>query len=130
MKQRHSDVFDGLSRSKLQAQSVAARKKDVEARLANLDAEKIQIADEWKLRAIEHGKSIQEGSVRVVAQMRSEAAQNKKALEVSLQGDILRTFRKNVLTQAESKIKQALNADVHTRVNQNFIQEAGKGASA
>ena len=130
MKHRHHVIFDGLNRSKLQAANAAERKKEVEAKLANLDALKAEISAEWKLRSIAQGKAIQESSARVVAQMRKEADQNKKALEVSLQEDILRGFRRNVLVQVEAKVKQALTSEIHTKLNQDFAKEVSAGVSA
>ena len=129
MKKRHYDVFEGLNRSKVQAANAAQKKNEVEAKLANLDAEKASIIAEWKQLQAQQTAAARESSVRVVAQMRKEAEQNKKALGDSLQGDILRSFKRNVIAQAESKIKQALNAETHAQLNQNFTKEVGVNAS-
>ena len=127
---RHKSVFEGLNRSKLQAAAAAQRKQEVEAKLANLDTEKVKITNEWIERQIQQVAAIRESSVRVIAQMHKEAEQNKSALEVSLRADMLRNFKRNVIAQAEAKIVQALNADTHSKVNQNFIHDVSIGASA
>ena len=124
IKKRHEEVFEGLNRSKVQAQTVAQRKKEIEAKIKNLDAEKAQIAAEWKQREVDQSRSIKEGSLRVVTQMRQEFEQNKKALELTLLEESLRSFRRNVVAQAEMKIKQALNPALHGKINQEFIKEA------
>ncbi len=130
VKTRHREVFEGLNRAKAQAASVAQRKAEIEAKLKNLDAERAAIAAEWKQRGSEQAKAIQEGSVRVVAQMRKEFEQNKAALAVTLQGEMLRVFRRNVISQAEAKIKQALNPEMHHKLNQQFVAEAAIEVSA
>jgi F0F1-type ATP synthase membrane subunit b/b' len=130
MTNRHRDVFEGLNRSKVQAANAAQKQKEVEAKLANLDAEKVTIAGEWKERQAQQTVALHESSARVIAQMRKELEQNKHALEVSLQGDMLKNFKRNVIAQAEVKIKAALNPETHAKLNQEFTQEVGKGASA
>jgi F0F1-type ATP synthase membrane subunit b/b' len=127
MQKRHSDVFDGLNRSKIQAAAAATKQKEVEKKLLNLDAERIIIAQEWKQRETQQIAALHESSARVVAQMRKESDQNKKSLEVSLEADILRNFKRNVIAQAETKIKSALNSETHAKLNQSFTQELGSG---
>jgi F0F1-type ATP synthase membrane subunit b/b' len=127
---RHKGIFEGLNRSKLQAASAAQRKKEIDAKLANLDAEKVVIANEWIERQIQQVAAVRESSVRVIAQMHNEAKQNKSALEISLQADMLRNFKRNVIAQAETKIAHALNPGVHGQINHNFIDEVSTGTSA
>jgi F0F1-type ATP synthase membrane subunit b/b' len=130
MQKRHRDVFEGLNRSKVQAENAAQRQKEVEAKLSHLDAEKKVIVAEFKEREAQQIVAIRESSQRVIAQMRKETEQNKKALEISLEADMLRGFKRNVIAQAEIKIKAALNAETHAKLNQGFTQELGSGVSA
>jgi F0F1-type ATP synthase membrane subunit b/b' len=127
---RHKSIFDGLNKSKLHAAAVAQKKKDIEAKLANLDAEKVEIANEWIERQIQQVAAVRESSARTVAQMHHEAKQNKHALEISLRADMLRNFKRNVIVQAEAKIAHALNSGTHGKINHNFIEEVSTGASA
>ena len=129
MQKRHRDVYEGLNRSKVQAAAAQAKQKDVEAKLANLDTEKTLIAAEWKQRETQQITAIRESVKRVEEQMRKESEQNKKALEVTLRSDILRGFKRNVMIQAELKIKTALNAETHSKLNQGFAQELGNGVN-
>ena len=130
MKQRHLFVFEGLNRAKTQAAIVAQKKRQVEAKLANLDALKAEITAEWKDRELAQTRAIQEGSARVIAQMQKEAAQNKQALEVSLREDILCGFRRNVLAQVETRVKQLLTPGIHAKLNQDFLSEVASGVGA
>ena len=87
------------------------------------------IASEWNERQAQQEAALRESSVRVIAQMKKEAEQNKKALDASLKADLLKAFRKNVLNQAESKIKSSLNPGLHASINQGFIQDLAKGVN-
>ena len=130
MKKRHSDVFEGLNKSKTQAALAEARRKEVEFKLVGLETEKRAIAAEWTDRRAQQEKALHESSKRIVAQMKTEAEQNKKALEISLQADMLKNFRRNVIAQAEIKIKSSLSPQVHAQINQKFIQDVAKGVNA
>ena len=130
MKKRHSDVFEGLNKSKTQAAQAEMRRKEVEFKLVGLETEKKAITAEWSDRRTQQEKALQESSLRVIALMRAEAEQNKKALEVSLQADMLKNFRRTVMLQAETKIKSALTPEVHSQINQKFIQDVAKGVNA
>ncbi len=130
MKKRHQDVFDGLNKSKIQAAAAASKKAEVEKKLAMLDSEKASIQGEWKSKEAQQIKALQESSARIVTQMRNEAVQNKKSLEVSLQAEIAKNFNRAVVAQAEQKIKAALNADVHSKINQAFAKDVGAGVNA
>ncbi len=130
MRKRHLDVSEGLNKSKIQAAAAEARFKQVEFKLVGLEDEKRAIAHEWALRKQQQEKALRESSERVIAQMKHEAEQNKKALEITLQADMLKNFRRNVIAQAETKIKSSLNPEVHAQINQKFIQDVAKGVSA
>ena len=127
---RHQDVFEGLNKSKTQAAAAEARQKEAEIKLVGLDREKRLIDTEWNDRRNEQEKALADSSKRIIAQMKSEAEQNKKALEISLQADMLKNFRRNVVAQAETKIKGSLNAAVHAQINQKFIEDVAKGVNA
>ena len=129
MHKRHRDVFEGLNRSKVQAAAAATKQKEVEIKFANLDSEKKLIDAEWKQREAQKMAALRESSARVIQQMRKESEQNKKALEITLQAETLRGFKKNVIAQAEAKIKAALNPEAHAKLNQGFIQELGSGVA-
>jgi F0F1-type ATP synthase membrane subunit b/b' len=125
---RRAEIFDGLNRSRAQAQETARRRKEVEAKLAGLDAEKAAIFAEWKEKELLQTQAIRESSVRVVAQMKREAEQSKMALEGQTRIAIERGFRKAVLAQAEQKIIQQLNPEVHSRIARGLSAVFERGA--
>lgn len=120
---RHKEVFEGLNRSKLQAAEAAQKKAEIESKLSGLESEKRQIIAEWKEREIQQIKAAQESSSRVVAQLRSDAELNKKALEETFRSETAKAIGLLVLARAEQKIKAAMNAEVHKKVNDGFIRE-------
>jgi F0F1-type ATP synthase membrane subunit b/b' len=120
MRSRHKTVSDGLNRSKNQAIEAQAKKAEVEAKLAKLDSEKLKIDTESKERQTLQSKAIQEGSQRLIAQMKKESEQNKKALESSLGAEVRKAMGTLILAQAEQKIRQGLNPETHKRVNDRF----------
>ena len=130
MKKRHQDVFDGLNKSKVQAATAAAKKAEVELKLSKLDSEKATIQAEWKSKETQQIKALGESTERIMAQMKAEAIQNKKSLEVTLQSEMTRNFNRAVIAQAEQKIKAALNAETHAKINQTFVKDVGVGVSA
>lgn len=129
MQKRYQDTFDGLNRSKIQAAEAEKKKRDVEAKLSRLDAEKQSIVMEWKQREAEQVVALKESSARVIAQMKKESEQNKNALEQGFKNLMLKTFSKTVVAQAEAKIKQSLNVDVHHGINQRMTSELSQGGS-
>lgn len=130
VKGRHQDIYDGLNRSKAQASAAELKRKEIEARISNLDAEKNKIFAEWKEKEGAQIAALKQSSERVLAQMKREAEQNKKILSDTLGEEALKTFRRSVLAQVETKIKQKLNPGVHAEINKRFIEELGKGAGA
>ena len=127
---RHKDVFEGLNKSKIQARDAEAKKKEVEAKLSSLELEKQKIVAEAKEREAAQIKAIQESSQRILAQMKAEAEQNKKALEAQYQAEALKSVATQVLSQAEAKIRQGLNADTHRKLNDRFAAEISNTPSS
>ena len=126
---RRVEIFDGLNKSKIQAQAAADRRKEIEAKIATLDQEKSKIFSEWKEKESTQTKAIQESSVRILAQLKVEAEQNKKTLEEQTRIAISRGFRRSVLAQAEQKIGQGLNAEVHSKIARGLTAQLERGAS-
>ena len=126
MQKRYQEVFDGLNRSKLQALEAEVKKKEVESKFASLESEKKRIALDWVDRQAQQTKAIRESTQRMMAQMKAESEQNKKALEQSYQQTILKNFTKTVLAQAEIKIKQTMTPEVQNNLNQRFVQEVSR----
>ena len=125
---RRVEIFEGLNRSKAQAEAAQARRKEVERKLATLDQEKSRILAEWKEKEAAQTKAILESSVRIIAQIKNEAEQNKKTLEEQVRVSIERNFRRTVIAQAEQKIVQALNTDTHSKMARNLagLLEGGR----
>ena len=130
VKGRRSEIFDSFNRSKVQLEEAARRRKAAEARFATLDSERKKIEQEWKEREGEQIAALQEGSRRIIAQMKVEAEQNKKGLEESTRKAIQIHFKKTVLNSAEQRILQSLNPDSHKKVNERLIGDLNRGASA
>ena len=104
---RRLEIFDGLNRSKTQAEAAEKRRQEVEAKLSTLDQEKSRIFAEWKEKEAAQTKAVLESSARVLAQLKVEAEQNKKALEDQVRASIERNFRRAVIAQAEQKLSRA-----------------------
>jgi len=126
---RRVEIFEGLNKSKNQAKAAADRRKEVETKLASLDQEKAKIFTEWKEKEAIQAKAIQESSVRILAQLKVEGEQNKKSLEEQTRIAISRGFRRSVLAQAEQKIGQNLNAEVHSKIARGLAAQLERGAS-
>jgi F0F1-type ATP synthase membrane subunit b/b' len=126
---RRVEIFEGLNKSKNQAQAAADRRKEVEAKIATLDQEKNKIFSEWKEKETIQTRAIQESSARILSQLKVEAVQNKKSLEEQTRIAISRGFRRSVLAQAEQKIGQALNPEVHGKIARNLTAQLERGAS-
>jgi F0F1-type ATP synthase membrane subunit b/b' len=120
---RQKEISDGLGRAKTQAESAARRKIEIEARLATLDREKALIAGEWKEKLARQTSALQDSSARVIAQMKREAEQNRKALEAAMGQDELLAFRRAVMKRASEKIESALDAGAHLRLREKFVRE-------
>jgi F0F1-type ATP synthase membrane subunit b/b' len=126
---RQKEISDGLGKAKTQAESAAKRKREIETRLATLDREKAIIATEWKEKLARQSAALQESSARVIAQMRREADQNRKALEAAMGRDELLAFRKAVMKRASEKIGSSLDAGVHARLREKFVSEIQSGGA-
>jgi F0F1-type ATP synthase membrane subunit b/b' len=125
---RRSEIFEGLNRSRIQAEEAARRRKEVETRLASLETEKAAILSEWKERGVARAEALRERSRTLMVQMRAEAEQNKKALIESTRVLIAASYRRSVLQQVEQKLQQALTPDAHQKFNTRVIDQIGKGA--
>ena len=113
---RRVEIFEGLNRSKAQAEAAQARRKEVERKLATLDQEKSLILVEWKEKEAAQTKAILESSARIMAQIKTEAEQNKKTLVEQVRFSVERNFRRTVIAQAEQKIAQSLNPEMHAKM--------------
>jgi F0F1-type ATP synthase membrane subunit b/b' len=125
---RRSEIFEGLNRSRIQAEEAARRRKEIEAKLSSLEKEKASIFMEWREKTASRAESIRDRSKVVMVQMRAEAEQNKKALVEATRQSIASGYRRAVVQQVEQKIQQSLNPDVHARMNARVIDQIGKGA--
>jgi F0F1-type ATP synthase membrane subunit b/b' len=122
---RHADVTSGLNKSKTHAANSEQRKKEIELKIAGLAAEKQKIMTEWKEREALQIKAIHEGNQRLLNQMKTEAEQNKKALEEFYRHETLKSIGMLVAAQAEAKIRASLNAETHRKMNDRFAQVVG-----
>jgi F0F1-type ATP synthase membrane subunit b/b' len=129
MKDRQREISDGLNRSKTQASAAAERKKEIEAKLATLESEKVLIAKEWEEKRLKQVQVIQESAARVIAQTRREAEQNRVALEASVASEALVGFRRAVLVRAMEKIRGSLSAEVQARLQKQFLNEISGGGA-
>jgi F0F1-type ATP synthase membrane subunit b/b' len=120
---RHKEISDGLNRTKIQALEAETKKKEVEAKLLNLDLEKQKISAEWKEREAAQIKALHDSSQRIIAQMRVESEQNKKALELFYRSEAMKSVANLVIAQAEQKIRQGLNPETHRKINERFASE-------
>lgn len=127
MQKRFRDVSEGLNRSKTQMLEAESKRQEIEAKLSTLEAEKAKIKNEWAGRQAQQKELIEESSRRVIFQMRDELEQNKKALEISYRTTILKNFSRTILVQAENKIKQGLNVEVHHALNEAFAKNMSQG---
>ncbi len=130
MKDRQKDIFEGLNKSAKQAADAASRKKEIELKLSSLESEKSAIASEWKQKEAAHAAALKDSSVRIIAQMRAESEQNKKAMAASLGAETMAGFKKAVLAQAQAKISQSLNAETHQKLNERFLSDVASGMEA
>ena len=128
MVDRHQHVVTGFNRSKAQAAQAETKRKEIDAKLANLDREKDAILNEWKEREALQLKAVTESSARVILQMKAEAQRNKAALEETFRTETIRGIGKLVLAQAEAKIKSGLTPEKHQNINKRFAQELTVGA--
>jgi F0F1-type ATP synthase membrane subunit b/b' len=125
VKGRHKEIFEGLNRSKTQAAEAASRKKDIDAKLAGLDQERVQISAEWKEREAQQIVAMRESSARLIAQMRNEAVRNKAALEETTRLQAMSAIRQLILKQAEETIRKGLNPQVHNTINAEVTKALG-----
>lgn len=125
---RRSEIFEGLNRSRIQAEEAARRRKEVETKISTLEKEKTAILTEWKEKGVARSEALRERSQVLMVQMRAEAEQNKKALIDTTRLLITASYRKSILQQVENKLQQALNADHHQKLNARVIDQIGKGA--
>jgi F0F1-type ATP synthase membrane subunit b/b' len=125
MHARHYEVTSGLNKSKTHAANSEQKRKEMELKLAGLSIEKQKIIVEWKEREELQIKATKESAQRLLNQMKTEAEQNKKALEEFYKHETLKSIGMLVATQAEAKIRANLNADSHRRMNSQFAQVVG-----
>ncbi|NDF13783.1 hypothetical protein EB061_00445 [bacterium] len=125
---RRSEIFEGLNRSRIQAEEAARRRKEIETKLSSLEKERSAILDEWREKGVARSNALRERSKTLVVQMRAEAEQNKRALINATRLSIAASYRKSVLQQVEQKLQQALNAERHHKLNAAVIDQIGKGA--
>jgi F0F1-type ATP synthase membrane subunit b/b' len=129
MKDRQREISEGLNRSKTQTNAAAERKKEIEAKLATLENEKALIAKEWEEKRIKQVQALQESSVRVVAQTKREAEQNRIALEAGVAADALAEFKRAVLGRAMEKIQKSLTPEIQARLQKQFLNEISDGGA-
>ncbi len=129
MKDRQRDISEGLNRSKTQANAAAERKKEIEAKLATLENEKAAIAKEWEEKSQKQARAVQDSAVRVIAQTRREAEQNRIALESGVAAEALADFKRAVMVRAMEKIQKSLNPEVQARLQKQFLNEISGGGA-
>ena len=129
MKDRQRDISEGLNRSKTQANAAAKMKKEIEAKWATLEGEKAMIAKEWEDKRLSQAQVVQESAVRVVAQTRREAEQNRVALEAGVAAEALGDFKRAVLARAMEKIQKSLTPEVQARLQKQFLNEISGGGA-
>ena len=127
---RHLSVVEGLNRSKTQAAKAEEKKREIDAKLASIDLEKQKIVKEWQEREVVQTRAIEEGSKKILEQMKLEAAKNRAALEEAFHSETVRTIGKLVLQMALQKIIQGLSPEVHQRLNQQFASELPSAQTA
>lgn len=123
MKNRHTEVSDGLNKAKIQANEANAKKKEVEAKFSNLQKEKEVIFSDWKEREASQLKSIKEGSPKIIAQMNAESEQNKKSLEEQIRAQVMKKIADEIILRVEEKVKSGLNDQTHKGINDHFVKE-------
>ncbi len=126
MKTRHTEMSDGLNKSKAQAAEASSKKKEIEAKFAALEIEKTAIFTEWKSKEADQIKAIKESSVKLISQMNIEAEQNKKALEDQIRNQVMKKIADQIINQVEEKVKAGLNEQSHKGLIEHFV----KGVSA
>lgn len=120
---RHQDVLTGLNKSKIQAAEAAQRKLEIETKLKGLEAEKKQIMEEWREREAQQIKAAHESTQRILAQLKIDADLNRKSLEAGFRTETTKAIGRLVVAKAEQKLKSAMNADTHKKVNEQFVKE-------
>ncbi len=129
MKDRQRDISEGLNKSKTQANMAAQRKKEIEAKFSMLESEKNMIAKEWEEKRQKQSQAVQESAVRVIAQTRREAEQNRVALESGVAAETLADFKRAVLVQAKEKIQKSLSPEIQARLQKRFLNEISGGGA-
>ena len=123
MKNRHTEVSDGLNKAKIQAAEVGAKTKEIEAKFANLQKEKDLIFSEWKEKETAHLNTIKEATPKLILKMDAEAEQNKKSLEGQIRSQIMKKIADQIIVHVEQKVKTGLNDQVHKGLNEKFVKE-------
>jgi len=123
MKTRHGEVSDGLNRAKIQVAQADSKKKEVEAKFANLQKEKDLIFADWRERQEAQSKAIKESTPKVLAQMKIESEQNKKSLEEQIRGQVMKSIADQILARVEDKVKAGLTTESHKAINEQFMKE-------
>jgi F-type H+-transporting ATPase subunit b len=123
METRHNEMSDGLNKAKIQAASAEAKKKEIEAKFAGLEKEKNMIIAEWKEKEAAQIKAIKESSTKLLAQMTTEAEQNKKALEQQIKNQVMKKIADQIIAQVEEKVKKGLDDQSHKGMIDQFVKE-------
>lgn len=123
MKTRHAEVSAGLNKAKTQAAMVDAKKKEVETKFASLEKEKAAIFAEWKERESAKIKTIQEGSSKVIQQMKVDAEKNRATLVGQARNQVMRKFANLIIERVEEKVKAGLANQTHEGIHQKFVKE-------
>ena len=123
MKTRHGEMSEVLNRAKMQTAQADSRKKEVEAKFANLLAEKESIFADWKERQNSQLAAIKESTPKVLTQMKVESEQNKKSLEVQIRAQVMKSIADQILSRVEDKVKAGLTVESHKAINEQFMKE-------
>jgi F0F1-type ATP synthase membrane subunit b/b' len=129
MKDRQRDISEGLNKSKTQANMAAQRKKEIEAKFSMLESEKNMIAKEWEEKRLKQSQAVQESAVRVIAQTRREAEQNRVALESGVASEALSDFKRAVMVRAMEKIQKSMSPEIQSRLQKQFLNEISGGGA-
>ena len=123
MKTRFEEVSEGLNKAKVQTATANSKKQEIEARFANLQKEKEIVFSDWKEREASQLKEIKDSSVKIIAQMNTEAELNRKSLEVQIREQVTKSIAGQIIGLVEEKVKAGLNEQTHKGINEQFVKE-------
>jgi hypothetical protein len=72
---------------------------------------------------------MQESAVRVIAQTRREAEQNRVALESGVASEALSDFKRAVMVRAMEKIQKSMSPEIQSRLQKQFLNEISGGGA-